>query len=87
MNHKNHELADLLYNMKETIDKSKILNLKNEYKAYQCEAINEATRNIMNVIIPLELSIFINKYWKFPSLNNFNSLDVLFEKVTENEFM
>jgi uncharacterized membrane protein (DUF373 family) len=69
------------------MDKSKIFMLKNEYKSFQCEAINEATKNMMNVIIPLELSIFVNKYLKFPNLNTFTNLDNLFEKVLENELM
>lgn len=89
MNQKNEELSDMLYSNKtENIDNSnRILGLKNEYKAYQCEAINESTKHLMNVIMPLELNLFVNKYLKFSNLNSFNSLDNLFEKVTENEYM
>jgi hypothetical protein len=89
MNKNNVQLANLMYNTKSDVmmDKSKIFMLKNEYKAYQCEAINEATKSTMSVIIPLELSIFVNKYLKFPNLNNFSSLDNLYEKIIENELM
>lgn len=89
MNKKNAQLASLMYNNKSEVmmDKSKIFMLKNEYKAFQCEAINEATKNTMSIIIPLELSIFVNKYLKFPTLSNFNTLDNLYEKLIENELM
>jgi len=89
MNKKNIELSNLMYNNKSNVlvDKTKIFTLKNDYKAYQCEAINEATKSTMSVIIPLELSIFVNKYLKFPNLNSFTSLDNLYEKILENELM
>ena len=52
MNKKNNELANLMYTNKADVmmDKSKIFTLKNEYKTYQCEAINESTKSIMSVI-------------------------------------
>jgi hypothetical protein len=88
MNKKNDELANLMYNKSDVmLDKSKIFVLKNDYKDYQCEAISEATKHMMNVVMPLELNIFVNKYLKFPNLNDFNSLDNLYEKVLENELM
>jgi len=89
MNYKNLELANMMYTNKPDIfvDKSKMFVLKNEYKSHQCEAINEATKKAMSVIIPLELSIFVNKYLKLETLNNFTGLDNLYEKLEENEYM
>ncbi len=88
MNKKIQELSELLYNNKnDNIDKSKITVLKNEYKSYQVELINEGTKQAINAIMPLELSLFVNKYLKFTSLNNFKSLDNLYEKILENEYV
>ena len=53
---------DLIYNKDLDIwDKTKIINLKKEFKSTQCEALNESIRHFMQIIMPVELNLFVNK--------------------------
>jgi len=89
---KEQAISNLMHNKEENVDKDydKMSSIKNyiklDYKTLQNAAINESIRQLMNVIMPLELNLFANKYLKFTDLTNFNNLDELYENILENEY-